>query len=411
MTAVEFWDKRSVENIISSLISQPDKVILVGEGKKTQVFAQRYRAFLAQRGQNTLVETRSIRRNSLRDIVAVLSDIVETEEQCMFDLTGGEDLALVAMGIVFQLYPEKKIQMQRCNVASGVITDCDGDNEILYERKPKLSVEELIAIHGGQVRHSSDTRKATPTWNLTPEFAADVDTMWQLCKADPALWNSRIRILAAMEHLCQGQQELLLDKQELHNALRQARIREVDMTPFLKELYRRGLIHSYWETGERLSLQFKDSQIRQCLLTAGLVLELKIYLTALQLQDSQGRFLCTDARNGVVIDWDAQLQPQEGSDTENEIDVILMQGLLPLFISCKNGFIDTEELYKLDAVTSRFGGAYAKKALVCTYFGKQGSAVDYFRRRARDMHIQLVENVHEMTDEELRRALRRCLLG
>ena len=89
MTAVEFWDKRSVENIISSLIYCPDKVILIGEGKKVQVFAQRYRAFLAGRGLSTQVESRSIQRNSLSNIVDVLSQIVQVEEQCVFDLTGG----------------------------------------------------------------------------------------------------------------------------------------------------------------------------------------------------------------------------------------------------------------------------------------------------------------------------------
>ena len=405
MTAVEFWDKRSVENIISSLISRPDKVILLGEGRKIQVFAQRYRAFLAGRGLSTPVETRSIRRNSLRSIVDVLSDIVESEEQCVFDLTGGEDLALVAMGIVFQLYPDKQIQMQRCNVRNGVITDCDGDGNVLYTGKPELSVEELIGIHGGQVRHSQGDRKATPTWVLTEDFKADVDFLWQLCKADPALWNSRIRILAAMEHLCRDTGEIYLSRQGLQQHLKESRIRQVDMTPLLKELYRRGLIHTYWETPEQISFRFKNDQIRQCLLTAGLVLELKVYLTALGLRDKAGNLCCNDAKNGVVIDWDTQ----EDNDTENEIDVIVMQGMIPLFISCKNGFIDTEELYKLDTVTSRFGGAYAKKMLICTYFGKQGPAMDYFRQRARDMHIHLIENVHEMTDEALAKVLRQGL--
>ena len=411
MTAVEFWDKRSVENIISSLIYCPDKVILIGEGKKVQVFAQRYRAFLAGRGLSTQVESRSIQRNSLSNIVDVLSQIVQVEEQCVFDLTGGEDLALVAMGIVFQLYPEKKIQMQRCNVRSGVITDCDGDGNVLYSGKPELTIEELIGIHGGKVRHSSQARKATPTWDLTGDFKQDVDALWQLCKVDPALWNSRIRILAAMEHLCDGDEEICISRAALQQHLRQSRIRQVDMTPFLKELYRQNLIHTYWETEELISFRFKNPQIRQCLLTAGLVLELKVYLTALNLRDKDGSPGCTDAKNGVVIDWDAQLQSQEGSDTENEIDVIAMHGMIPLFISCKNGFIDTEELYKLDTVTSRFGGAYAKKMLLCTYFGKQGPAMDYFRQRARDMHIHLVENVHEMSDESLAKVLRQGLNG
>ena len=31
----------------------------------------------------------------------------------------------------------------------------------------------------------------------------------------------------------------------------------------------------------------------------------------------------------------------------NEIDVMMMHGMQPVFISCKNGSVETEELYKL----------------------------------------------------------------
>ena len=46
-------------------------------------------------------------------------------------------------------------------------------------------------------------------------------------------------------------------------------------------------------------------------------------------------------------------RPQE---TKNEIDVMLMRGVVPVFVSCKNGAVKMDELYKLDTVAQRFGG-------------------------------------------------------
>ena len=45
---------------------------------------------------------------------------------------------------------------------------------------------------------------------------------------------------------------------------------------------------------------------------------------------------------------------------ENEVDLILLHSTVPVFVSCKNRFVSSDELYKLDSVSRRFGGKYAK---------------------------------------------------
>lgn len=97
-------------------------------------------------------------------------------------------------------------------------------------------------------------------------------------------------------------------------------------------------------------------------------------------------------------------------DTEHEIDVILMKGLVPIFISCKNGYVDGTELYKLNTVAERFGGPYAQKVLIATYFGK--STVEghkYFVQIAKGMKVQLIENVHELSDETFAKKIKNIL--
>ena len=96
---------------------------------------------------------------------------------------------------------------------------------------------------------------------------------------------------------------------------------------------------------------------------------------------------------------------QDGYDTENEIDVMMIHGLVPIFVFCKNGYIDTDELYKLNAVANRFGGKYAKRVLIATALGNNDFS-EYLRQRAKDMNIRLVEGVREMDDIELNKVIR-----
>ena len=128
-----------------------------------------------------------------------------------------------------------------------------------------------------------------------------------------------------------------------------------------------------------------------------------VYTTAKALLDKEGIPVYDDTLNGVVIDWDGEFHDEsveDEYDTENEIDIMLMHDIVPVFISCKNGIVTADELYKLNTVAERFGGQYSKKVLVATSildFGEQGM---YLRQRAKDMNIKLIEGVQDIDDVE-----------
>ena len=94
------------------------------------------------------------------------------------------------------------------------------------------------------------------------------------------------------------------------------------------------------------------------------------------------------------IDWDGIVHhgaPGGVKDTKNEIDVMLMHGLTPVFVSCKNGAIKEIELYKLNTVAERFGGEFAKKLLVSTDFDPENEDTrKAFLQRAADMNIVVI---------------------
>lgn len=55
----------------------------------------------------------------MQTIIDALSMFVEQYDDCVFDLTGGEDLYLVASGIVSERYRDKNIQMHRFNIRNS----------------------------------------------------------------------------------------------------------------------------------------------------------------------------------------------------------------------------------------------------------------------------------------------------
>ena len=75
--------------------------------------------------------------------------------------------------------------------------------------------------------------------------------------------------------------------------------------------------------------------------------------------------------------------------------------MTPLFISCKNGDIGEEELYKLNTVAERFGSRFARKMLIATDLERKGPmSMKAYIQRAKDMGIYLVTDAGELTDRQ-----------
>ena len=102
----------------------------------------------------------------------------------------------------------------------------------------------------------------------------------------------------------------------------------------------------------------------------------------------------------VGINWDAAEQGEK-MITHNEIDVIMMHGMVPVFVSCKSGMVEMEELFKFATVADRFGGDYAKRVLVAPSLTGLNNE-ESIRARAEDMNIQILDNAYTMPFMELK---------
>ncbi|MBR2043035.1 MAG: DUF1887 family protein [Clostridia bacterium] len=416
MTAIEFCDRAPIENVISTLTTAPDKIIFVGEGKAAKRFFNAHKAYIEDKKLGITIDFKSIKKNDLSSIVETLSDIVEKEDSCVFDLTGGEDLALVAMGIVYEKYSHKDIQLQRFIIENGVVTDCDNDQRVIYSGAPLLSVDDHILIHGGAVRYKKDEMVKTVRWELTDDFVKTVKFLWEIARKDPQKWNNQSAVLAYLNNYASDNEPLSIsvDLAEVEAKFEGFTTKYVDVKPLLKLLFENDVISEYSHKGSVISFSYKDGLTAKCIKTAGAMLELKVLVTAAELKDENGKPYYNDALSGVFIDWDGAFHGarDEKADTENEIDVVLMKGLVPVFISCKNGKFEEEELYKLDAVASRFGGKYVKKVLIATDLGSLSDKTkEALSQRAVDMDISILRGVHKIDDDSKFAEMLRSLTG
>ena len=406
MTIIEFYDKTSIENIAGALLCKPERMILIGDKRKKLERCQTlYQRILSGRGIETEISYLLANRNNLQNIVEVLTHVVEAYENCIFDLTGGDELYLVAVGIIMNTFPDK-VQCHRFNFNNETLIDCDSDGVVCAKGSFDISVEENVNIYGGEIVTAPENGIHTYSWKFTDDFVQDVEIVWDICRKNARLWNAQIGTLGAACNLFGTCDHLNIsfDKELAVSAFKQQNIKFVCVEWILRELEKHGLIYSL-VLQDTISFTFKNEQIKRCLTVAGQVLELVVAIKMRALRDKDGEPLYHDIRVGVVIDWDSA-DEDDAYRTINEIDVFAMKGSIPIFISCKNGNFDANELYKLNTVAEQFGGKYAKKILVATELDKLGDKVGYLRTRMEDMRIRCIEDADEMSDKEFEKILK-----
>ena len=373
MTYVEFYDRTSIENICTCLTKAPDRVVLIGSSiKQINMRIKNYSALFDGRGIKIEFIPKTISRYNLKNAVALLTEIIEKYDDCVFDITGGEEILNVALGIVYEKYPQKKIQIQKCNVRNNHIYDCDEDGNYVCLDVPNLSIEENIRAYGGEIIYGGINEEKTYRWDMNPDFLKDIETIWDICKKDVRYWNTQIGVFEAVDKVgkvsndglttvtSRGPLEFYLKK---HNAKYAESARIIGM------LLEAGLLTQFDADESNITISYKNEQVKKCLTVSGQALEMKIYTIVRNIKEDNGELVYNDSINGVVIDWDGEFHDEKKEnifDTENEIDVLLMHNILPIFISCKNGVVTSEELFKLNTVAERFGGKYSKKILIAT---------------------------------------------
>lgn len=413
MTLVEFFERSVVENICTSIAHTPDRVILIGYQKNLiQKHAERYRSFFLKHGFDIDFQCKTVDKNNVAAIVCVLEEIIDKYPDCIIDVTGGEDLYIFAAGIVCERHRDKNVQVHYINIRSGVTYDCDMDGEKIAENNPlRYSVSDNISLYGGRIICDNEKKDTTHFWDMTEEFKQDIRTMWDICRNDCGAWNWQMDVLSAVELYREpngSPMETIAPRAvvsaHMENNGRNGFLFRYDL---INELIAEGLILSFeFNRNNPIHIEYKNEQIKRCLTKSGQVLELIVYLLACEAREKNGNPTYNDVMTGVFIDWDGEVHDgNEKHEAENEVDVIMMRGMVPIFVSCKNGNVNVDELYKLYSVAYKFGGKYAKKVLIAPCI--EGNAnVDALRERCSDMQIRIIDNIEDMDEDKLLKTIK-----
>ncbi len=389
MVIAELFSTEVSENVLAALCLQPEKLIFLGSRSvMTDGRIAAVRAFF--RGRKTSPQLTFLRVGD-RDYAgagAAIRDILAKYPDCRFEMTGGSDLLLAALGAAAASQPltlfELDVRKQSLSLLKGSARELKPG---LFRPLRGVSVAEYLRLWGGELAESSYTMAL----RLPETLEKDVAELWRVYIQAPQIWTKQCTILA---NLCARSRSGGLTVS--------APCAEKCARSHIDRLLKAKLISGYRENGSTVTLTFRDAHVKRTLTRAGDLLELQVFLAA---RGEPGFF--TDAVMGAKIHWKGG---EEKGGTMNEIDGLLMHGAVPLFVSCKIGSVPKEALYEVDSVAARFGGTYAVRALVCSRLNGSESARRAIRQRARDMGILLIEGVERLSRGELGRKLGRAAL-
>lgn len=384
MTIVEFFDTEPSENVLAALRLQAERVVYVGfRQTMTDRRIRAVRRFYHGRKAAPQLVFLRVDDRDYPGVAAAIGDILARYPDCCFEMTGGGDLILAALGAAGA---GRELCMFELDVPTQALRPVRGGAFLpagTPARLASVSVAESISLRGGALASSAFRLDAGAPKNLREDMRA----VWTAFLRQPGTWNRQCNLLAA-----------LCARSPAEGLRVEAEPRLLPDRAHLARLLDAGLLLDFEETGGKAAFTFRSQQVKRLLTRAGDLLELRVFLTA-----SSAPAFFTDAVMGAQIDWDGQTpsDSRAAQDTANEIDGLMMHGAVPLFISCKNGEVRKEALYELDAVCARFGGRYAAKMLVATGLSGPEGSRQALRKRAADMGIRLVENAERLSEAAL----------
>ena len=380
----EFFDIEPLENLITCLNYKMDKVIFFGHSDSmNHERIENTRSSLRDICGITDVKFVELSKSNLYRVLEVLEKEIQMETKrgnhCFFDLTGGEGLILVAMGILSTKLnaPLHQYDVWKNELHTLNNREFPGLEELAEPRKIQLTLDDVIAMWGGSINYRQ--QKVVKSQMEDPVFVENFEKLWTVAGKDSRKWNGLSGVLKKLLNKEDEEMNVLASRKEFQRAVQQSSgITFKQAEIMIHQLGEVGILEEVWSSEEAIGFRYKDPIIKECMLDAGCALELHAYF------EKKKSGLYTDCRVGVHIDWDGDTTGPE-LDVENEIDVLALEGYIPVFSSCKNGKVNQMALYELETVARRFGGHYVRREIIVGQHMTEG-----YEARAAEMGIQVI---------------------
>lgn len=340
MTLIEFFDKDTIKNILAVLTLKPERVVYIYDDAITdKKYFSALRKCFKKHIPNITLESVPADNNSIKDIYDKACDIIEKYKNCSIELTGGSELMMIAG---YKAGSEKNIKMLYTDIAEGKIkdindTDWSADTAV-------LTLDDFIdakgAMYAGELHREPSEDKYDNILNVCRYLFRHLREWRFTC--------TYIQIVnAGFEYGMQVTANVPIYHKDGKRYWPNKEIMEV-----FKQY---GFIKNLSITENRINFSYGFPEAKTYLGTYGLWLEMFVFINAKR----TGRF--SDVKLGTMIDWDAY---DNVDNVGNEIDVILMEKSMPVFVSCKLRGITTPDINELYIQRKRLGGWFSKGVIV-----------------------------------------------
>ena len=372
-TLVELYDKEPLENVLSACIFKPRMVVYICDARDSSMRKETaVDRLFKSRGLGCKARFYYIDTSNPRHIERTLAAVVRDYPGCVFDCSGGKDLVLLTAAIFCR---EHQLPGFYIDSYREKIIDLGGCEELIPRFQiPRFTVEDIFAIAGAKVVGYGHFGPG----QLDGELERDALALWPIVFRNTGAWGAMAGYFQAASS---GSEEnaLFVDAPRTIRVNRQTTA-QVNET-ILERLGELGVLRGVQVHRDRVRFSYKSVLMKKCLQNHGIWLELFGYFTA----KNCGSF--HDVRTSVVVDWDNA----RGKDpsTRNEIDILLVRGVTPVFISCKMGLPTPLALSEIKILSEKFGGERTKTVLLTAadVYGQDRPLA----QRARELDITLID--------------------
>ncbi len=379
---IELFDKEQIYNYLATLVFKPEKVYFVGDSKimggdcrkKTEKLARISNIDARFLYKYASPDNFSLLRNKIAEII---NDEKKLGNECVIDVTGGRDLALVAAGYLMSLGAEV-IRYKHKNKVFRVLASGE-----THPADINLSCESLITVAGGTIYSNTHSLShSEKEWEIIKKII-------HLYFDNRDVWTKFIKYL---QRISKAEGEKVGDRLWIEapcSFAADGKTFTAD-TKIMSGLEKAGAFthFEYFRSENKVEFKYVNAKIANLLVNEGVWLELIVYLTVKSID------IFTDSDTGVKFIWDIPDGGTSLSDLlsdntpRNEVDVMAVRGIKPIFISCKTRAPINEDLNELYAIREHFGGEHACAALATTkYVGREAPIYE----RARAMGIEIID--------------------
>ena len=367
-TLIELFDESPIKNVLGTLTFSPDECILLcpSEVSGDKEMKRSLRDFYKYRGSKVKLTFIPVSMYDAIKTERVLKEVLDSHPDCAINISGGTDAALFATGEVagdtpiftYSAKKEKFFEIKNAPFARSLVPDVH------------LDVASCLMMAGGTLLPGRADNAGLG------ERTDQIDKLFAVFSKYRRVWNAQISYIQKISSSEAG--NLIAEGALTENAGGRVVTAEPKLFQALADA---GLILDLEIREDSIRFCFPDETIRFWLRDIGSVLELQVYRAC----TASGLF--DDVVLSAVVNW--QSGELKSDSVSNEIDVMAVQGISPVFISCKTSEIHTEALNELSILRIRFGGLFSRAILATSGAASKSRAT--MRNRAAKLGIELIE--------------------